>query len=341
MIESETRVGIQSQYDDIFNLGLFRTQRQVDYKTLFSGSATELNVSPYVQNTTKWTSWFRTVLGWRFDSYSGVVHGNSPDNSGSPRSSIASPKAGVVLGPFYNTELFVNGGTGFHTNDLRGVTTRVDPNDNTAIIPAPLIVRSKGSEAGIRIKPVPGYETSFTAFLLDFRSELQYSGDSGSVEPSRPSRRTGIEWTNQYRPVPWLYFTADLAVSHARFKNFDPVGARIPGAPAVIATAGVNYGEKTGWFGAAKFRFLGPTPLIEDNSVRSRGMKVVNANVGYRWDNGYRLQLDVLNLFNSKDHQIDYFQEGRLPGEPPEGVMDNHFKPVEPTAVRVTLGGTF
>jgi outer membrane receptor protein involved in Fe transport len=347
--DSDTVVGVQSQHDDIGRLELFRTMQRVDYKPLFSGSATETNVSPYIQNTTKWTPWLRTVLGVRYDDYWGTVAGNSPDNSGKPRASLTSPKAGVVLGPFYNTELFANAGTGFHSNDLRGVTTRIDPNspnNNLPITPAPFLVRSKGAEVGVRIKPVPGYETSVTAFILDFRSELQYSGDSGAVEPGRPSRRTGIEWTNQYRPVPWLYFTADLAVSHARFTDFDPAGSRVPGAPNVIATAGVTYGEKTGWFGAAKFRFLGPTPLIEDNSVRSHGMKVVNATLGYRFDNGYRLQLDAFNLLNSKDHQIDYFQEGRLfqearpPGEPP-GVMDVHFKPVEPLAVRLTLGGTF
>jgi len=339
--DSDTVVGVQSQYDDIWNLGLFRTTQRVDYKTLFSGSVRELNVSPYVQNTTKWTPWLRTVLGLRYDDYQGTVAGDRPENSGKPRASITSPKASLVVGPFYSTELFVNAGTGFHSNDLRGVTTRVDPNNNEPITPAPLLVRSKGAEVGVRIKPVQGYETTVTAFLLDFRSELQYSGDTGAVEPSRPSRRTGIEWTNQYRPVPWLYFTADLAVSHARFTDFDPAGNHIPGAPNVIVTAGVNYGEKTGWFGAGKFRFLGPTPLIEDNSVRSHGMKVVNATLGYRFENGYRLQLDAFNLLNSKDHQIDYFQEGRLPGEPLEGVMDVHFKPVEPFAVRLTFGGTF
>jgi hypothetical protein len=66
----------------------------------------------------------------------------------------------------------------------------------------------------------------------------------------------------------------------------------------------------------------------------------VNATLGYRFDNGYRLQLDAFNLLNSKDHQIDYFQEGRLFQEE-RGVMDVHFKPVEPLAVRLTLGGTF
>jgi hypothetical protein len=43
-----------------------------------------------------------------------------------------------------------------------------------------------------------------------------------------------------------------------------------------------------------------PHALIEDNSVRSHALTVVNAIIGYRFDNGYRL--DVIDLFNSKDH---------------------------------------
>jgi len=52
-----------------------------------------------------------------------------------------------------------------------------------------------------------------------------------------------------------------------------------------------------------------------------------------------RVQLDVLNLFNSTDHQIDYFYASRLPGEPPDGVGDVHFHPIEPLAVRLTVAG--
>jgi len=48
-------------------------------------------------------------------------------------------------------------------------------------------------------------------------------------------------------------------------------------------------------------------------------------------------QLDVLNLCNSKDHDIDYFYASRLPGEPAEGVADVHFHPIEPRTVRFYL----
>ena len=97
--------------------------------------------------------------------------------------------------------------------------------------------------------------------------------------------------------------------------------------------------SKTGWFGSAKFRYLGPRPLIEDGSVWSGPMRVVNARVGYRFENGVRVHLDVLNLFNSQDHQIDYFYASRLLGEPAAGVNDIHFHPVEPAAVRLTVAG--
>ena len=104
-------------------------------------------------------------------------------------------------------------------------------------------------------------------------------------------------------------------------------------------SAGITIGEKTGWFGAAKLRYLGPRPLIEDDSVRSGAMLVVNADVGYRFENGLRLQLDILNLFNSSDHQIDYFYVSRLQGEPLAGISDVHFHPIEPLAVRLTVAG--
>ena len=42
---------------------------------------------------------------------------------------------------------------------------------------------------------------------------------------------------------------------------------------------------------------------------------------GKRW----RLQVDVLNLFDSDDHDIDYFYASRLPSEPAEGVEDIHY----------------
>ena len=96
-----------------------------------------------------------------------------------------------------------------------------------------------------------------------------------------------------------------------------------------------------GHFGALKGRYFGPRPLIEDDSVRSQSSLIFNARAGYKFDNGLRLQLDVLNLFNANTNQIEYYYLSRLPGEPIGGVADRHVHPAEPLAVRLTLAGKF
>ena len=63
-------------------------------------------------------------------------------------SGIASPKASFVFGPWHKTEYFVNDGYGFHSNDARGVTIKVDPKTGDAVDPATPLVRSTGAELG-------------------------------------------------------------------------------------------------------------------------------------------------------------------------------------------------
>ena len=62
---------------------------------------------------------------------------------------------------------------------------------------------------------------------------------------SRPSRRVGVEWTNQYQMLPWMRFDLDVAYTRARFTDFDPAGNFIPGAPAWVAAGGVTFGGET------------------------------------------------------------------------------------------------
>ena len=70
--------------------------------------------------------------------------------------------------------------------------------------------------------------------------------------------------------------------------------------------------------------------------MRSKATTLVNLEAGYKYKN-LVAQLDVLNLFNSQDHDIDYFYVSRLPGEPAVGMADVHFHPVEPRTVRFYL----
>jgi hypothetical protein len=49
------------------------------------------------------------------------------ENSGEASAFKLSPKMSFILGPWNKTEFFLNTGKGFHSNDARGMTSRVDP----------------------------------------------------------------------------------------------------------------------------------------------------------------------------------------------------------------------
>jgi outer membrane receptor protein involved in Fe transport len=270
------------------------------------------------------------------------VNSDTLANSGYSSAFLASPKAGIVFGPFDKTEFYINAGLGYHSNDVRGATIAVNPGDPTQPLTAvPLLVRSKGAEIGVRTQALKGLDSSLALFILDFDSELLFVGDAGTTEPSRPSRRIGVEWTNNYRPTPWAMFDLDLAYTQARFTDYSNGGDQIPGAPAFIASAGITLGSDIGWFGALRLRSLGGRPLISDGSVYSAPTTTINARVGYVFDSGIKVNLDAFNILNNQASQIEYYYTSRLPGEPAEGVADRHFHPIEPLAFRLTLAKAF
>jgi outer membrane receptor protein involved in Fe transport len=339
--DTEHLIGFQTRYDDI-HLGLAKTAQRTTLSTVRDDHVKEGSIGIYGQNTMRWTDWFRTIVGLRGDFFQARVNSDMPENSGEVSAGIASPKAGIVFGPFAKTEIFLNAGTGLHSNDARGSTITVDPADKvTPLQRSPLLVRSRGAEVGVKTNAIWGLESAVALFVLDFNSELLFVGDAGTTEASRPSRRVGVEWTNRYAVTPWLSLDLDLAFTRARFTDDDPAGSFIPGAPDAVVTGGLVLGRETGWYGSAKVRYFGPRPLVEDDSVRSLSSTVVNARLGYKFENGVRIQLDAFNLFDAKTNQIEYYYASRLPGEPLAGVEDRHIHPIEPLAFRLTLAGQF
>ena len=378
-LPSQTVFGLQTRYDDI-NLGLSNTvERQFLSNTLFD-HVNEGNVGIYAQNTTRWTDWWRTTIGLRGDYFAASVNSMlEPANSGNPNASIASPKFTTVFGPFYKTELFLGAGTGYHSNDARAVTVTEVPGDPaTPEGASPFLVRTVGAEIGARTKIVPGLDSSVSLFYLHQNSELFFDGDTGTTVPGPPSQRTGIEITNNYQPASWVRVDADLALSRARFLGFDTAQEQLyellagfpqaqignaPGnfiynAPWMVASAGITLGEKTGWFSALRWRYISSRPLTEDGVFEAPPLNVINGRVGYRFANGWRIQLDALNLLNSTTDQATYaygsllttdglfamcFPAHGAPIAPAavcqNGVMDYVLHPMEPLAVRLTLAG--
>ena len=335
-MESENTVGMQLQTDNIFN-GLLNTKARQTIGVTRRDHIVESSVGLYAENATKWTPWLRSIAGLRVDGYRFKVNGDNPLNAGMATDSALNPKLSLVFGPWAKTEFYVNAGSGFHSNDARGTTLRVEPKTGEAVDRVTPLVRSKGAELGVRGNWLLGLQTSLSVYQLDFASELLFVGDAGTTKASRPTRRVGFELANYYRLSNWLTVDADVAFARARFRDPDPVGNRVPGAVEGVASLAIAVDNLGAWFGAAQVRYFGPRPLIENNSTRSKNSTSFNARVGYRLSPKMRVELDGFNLINRKASAIDYFYTSRLPGEPTQGVDSIHFHPIESRSFRVSL----
>lgn len=338
--DGENQAGVQIQNDNIHN-ALLNTRARQTLSDVRRDHIVETSVGAWFENSVRWTPTFRSVAGVRADHYRFDVRSDLAVNSGERSASVFSPKLSLVFGPWAKSELYVNLGRGFHSNDARGTVIRVDPKSGDPAEPVTPLARSKGYELGLRTSPLPGLQTALSVYGLDLDSELVFVGDAGTTEAGRPSRRIGFELANYYKLDDWLTLDADLAFARARFRNSAPEGDRIPGAVEGVASLALAVDRIGPWFGALQWRYFGPRPLIEDNSVRSKATALANASIGYRIGSNARIELEVFNLTDRKVSAIDYFYGSRLPGEPAEGIEDIHFHPIESRSLRLSLSLNF
>ena len=145
----------------------------------------------------------RLTLGLRYVYLNAKVRSDYTVNSGSAEDGIVLPKATVVFGPWANNEFYANYGDGYHSNDVRGATATVNEKTGESVDKVTLLVRSRGFEIGARNNDaIPGLQSSLALWLLDFNSELVWDADEGTTDPSAPTRRMGVEWSERWQPLP-------------------------------------------------------------------------------------------------------------------------------------------
>ena len=321
--------GLAARHDDI-RVGLFQSQNRAILGVTTLDDISETSLSPYIQGETRWTSWLRTILGLRSDVFFFEVGNLAGGNSGHVTAAVLSPKVNVILGPWSDTEFYLDFGQGFHSNDARGVAAGAAP-----------LPRSTGGEIGMRSTVIPGLRSELSLWLLDMQSELVWAGDAGGNEPAGPTQRYGVEFANWYTPNSWLTLDADYAWSRAYFTDAEPGGNRVPEALAMTFDGGVALhnlpGALAGWSAGLRLRYFGPRPLTQDGTVHSKPTTLVYADLAYAFQNGWEMGLNIFNLLDDRSSDIDYFYTSRLPGEPSAGVDDIHTHPSEPREFRLSL----
>ena len=303
---SALRWGADVRFDDIDEVGLYGTNRRIRTDTVRDDQIEELSVGAWGEMQWQLTDHLRALLGARVDWYDWDVSAFRQANSGSGDDSIISPKAALVWQVADSTELYLNYGRGFHSNDVRGAVITLDPASGEAVDNVPALVRSDGAELGVRIEHSNRFNTTLTAFWLELDSELVYVGDAGATEVNDATRRLGFESALFWQATDWLALNAAYTVTDAEFKADQGGGKEIPGAVESTFTLGLNGVWQNGLSGSLRLRWLDEAPLVEDDSVRSDASLLVNAGLAYR-RGAAEWRLDIFNLFDSEDDDIAYF----------------------------------
>ena len=305
--------GVEGRYDDIGRVGLQNTVGGVYDSDVSKYSVREGSIAPYAEATWTPIDKLRVLGGLRADYYTFDAKAKLEDQpSGDESDSIVSPKVGIAYALSSSVELYGNWGRGFHSNDSRGVAAPPQGAD-----PVPGLVRGTGKEVGARYQH-GNFTLTGTYWWLDLGSELKFVGDSNSVEPSSPTKRRGYELVSFWRPVQWLAIDGVWTGSHARSSDPAP-DVYVTGAIESAGELGISAVEKR-WEASVRLRYLGPYPLIEDNSQRAASEAVVNLRAAWKAPH-YTLYAELLNVLDDDGKDIVYWYESHAPGVDPPGVQ--------------------
>jgi outer membrane receptor protein involved in Fe transport len=329
----ETFVGFQSRFDHI-RVGLFSQTNRRRTGTTSNNDIEQTNLGWFAQQEVKPTDWLRVQLGARMDNlWYEVKQKGDPATianhiSGDSTGTIVNPKLNFIFTPFDDgkvakaTNLFINSGGGFHSNDARVFVQ--DPDKE--------IPRYWSGEIGGRSRFFDRLDVTLSYWRSYLTSELVFVGDEGTFEPSGASRRHGIESEFRYDILPWLSYDLDLSYTWARFVN----GDKVPLAPRFLAYSGLTARHDSGLQARLQMRHIGRRYGIEDGSFLTPTSTIFDLFLKYVWRR-YEFFVQFQNFTNKKWRAAEHVFESRTPGEVTAGLpgqLDSHFTPGDPFTVR-------
>jgi outer membrane receptor protein involved in Fe transport len=265
--------------------------------------------------------------------YAVNVHSDRDVNSGRESQTLLSPRFSAVYNVTAAHQIFVNAGRGFHSNDARGATSRVDPIDGVSTLdPVDLLVATDARDLGCLAR-FKRWQWSVDLFELNIDSELLFIGDGGTTEATRASRRRGVELAGFWQWSGNTLVDLSWARSQARFLEAAAEGNFIPGAPKSVAALGLSYSDTRYSFGL-RWRYLGSRALHESGTPESPSSVVLNLNAGWMVNRSWQITLSLLNALDREHDGVRYYYLSRLADEA-SAQWDEHFHPIEPRTVRL------
>ncbi len=332
-LPTETLVGFQSRFDHI-KLGLFNQKDRVRLSTTNDNGVQQTNLSWFAHQEIRLAEWVRAQLGARLDNFWFNVKQDGPATqpiSGTASKSMINPKMNWIFTPFTDndiarqTNLFVNMGGGFHSNDARVVVQD----------PAKALARYWSGELRVRTKLLNKVDFSASLWNAYLSSELVFVGDEGTFEPQGASRRQGIESEVRYDILPWLSFDSDISYTWAKFVNSD----KVPLAPRFLAFTGLTARHDSGLQARIQMRHIGRRYGIEDGSILTPTSTIFDLFLKYVWQR-YDFFIQFQNLANAKWRAAEHVFESRTANELAAGLPGqngSNFTPGDPFNVKAGI----
>jgi outer membrane receptor protein involved in Fe transport len=324
----ESFVGSQSRFDHI-RVGLFNQTERRRRETVKNNDIEQTNLGWFVQQEIQPASWLRTQIGARMDNFWYKVDqiGDVEEPLiGDGSATIVNPKLNFIFTPLTDnnvvkaTNLFLNFGGGFHSNDARVFVQ--DPDKK--------IPRFWGGEVGSKTRLLDRLDVTLAYWRSYLESELVFVGDEGGFEPSGSSNRHGVESEFRYDILPWLSYDLDLSYTWAKFTN----GDKVPLAPRFLAFSGITARHESGMQARLQMRHIGRRYGIEDGSFKTPTSTIFDLFLKYVWKR-YEFFVEFQNLANTQWRSAEHVFESRLSTEPSGlGTLDSHFTPGDPFTVK-------
>jgi hypothetical protein len=360
-------VGADMRNDNISTLGLFLVQDRNRFPggTLSDDHVVERGSDVYIQSELRVGPKLRFLPGVRADFYTFRDAAYDPLNSGAGSAAMVNPKLNAAYAFTHNSELYLDYGSSFHSNDVRGTTYVDDPQTHAAFDSTgapvgqnPLLNRSVGEELGYRYS-APRLTTTLSLWELYQADELIFDGDHGTTSLGGPTQRKGVEFSNHYLATPWLTLEADLATSTARFLD-DPThaGTGVPESLNSVVSLGATVDEPR-YAASLRMRYFGPRTLDTQGDAKSPPSTIWSTQFTWKFHRNERLTFDLFNIFNADVPDVTYYYASWLPYDAKNpanannptinpalganidgsaGVSDYHVHPAEKRAVRLTYG---
>jgi outer membrane receptor protein involved in Fe transport len=308
----DTTVGLQVRNDQI-DTGLYRTVARRRIGTVIDANVAQGSLALFAQEDVRFVPWLRSVVGVRTDFFGfdvrdrlEVLDPAAPRTSGVRKALMTNPKASVILGPWASTEVFLNFGMGFHSNDARGVIR-----GDTA---ATALARATGYELGVRGSFAERLDIAAAAFGLDLASETVWVGDEGTTEPRGPTRRLGVEVELRLRLLAWLFADLDGSFVRATFTENPGNADAVALAPTRVVAGGLSALHPAGFFGRLGFFHVGDRPATEDRFLTAAGFTRADLVLGFRTPR-FELSVAVQNVSNTRWREAQFANVSRLASE--------------------------